>query len=1032
MKKRILTLGMIAILSQAYAQKNLRSIIEGQRGISQHSVQLAKDQQVSFSPANLNTTLGLDAQSRLVLASQFTDKLGYTHYRFYQTWKNITVENSMFTVHVRKGMITGMDGEIVTEFDPQNTQSSLAKLSSQEAINAAIAKVQAKLYAWQDEGMEQRIKEQKGDAKATYAPATKLVWYNAGENISPRDLRLAYKVDIYAREPLSRADYFIDAQTGVLLGKKDKLYFTDATGTAATAYSGSQTIHSDYTGTNYRLRDYTKGNGVITLHGESGQRGIDYTSTSANWTLTGTNIAALDAHYGVSQTYAFYLANFNRNSYDNAGTALYSYVNDPTYTDNAFWDGTAMNFNKRSNSTTYPGGVTGIDVTGHELTHGVTQATSALNYSGESGAMNESMSDIFGKAVQFWSKPSDVNWLMSNDMNWIIRDLSNPNAQGQPDTYQGTYWYTGSLDNGGVHTNSGVGNYMFYLLSVGGSGTNDKGNSFTVSGIGLSAAEQIIYRTETVYLTATSKYADWRTACINAATDLYGASSNQVTQVQNAWYAVGIGTAGGGGGCNTPTGLASSSITSSSATVSWTAVSGATSYNLQYKTSAASTWTTVSGITTTSYNLTGLAASTAYNYQVQTVCASGSSAYSTASSFTTTSGGGITYCTTSGSTTYEYINKVTLGAINNTSGNNNGYADYTGLTAGITTNNASSITLTPGFTGSAYTEYWTVFVDYNKNGVFTDAGEQVTSGSGSGTVTLSFTPPASATLGATRMRIIMHYGSSRTTTCGTFTDGEVEDYTVNIAAGSVSYCTTSGTTPYEHISKVSIGSINNTSGNNGGYANYTAQSTALTAGTAANITLTPGFASASYNEYWTVYIDYNQNGVFTDAGELATSGNGTAAITRSFTPPATAKNGATRMRIMMHYGSSRTTTCGTFTYGEVEDYTVNISGGTGIIAIAASNSDAAAAATAGISVAPNPIAGGVANVAYHLTAAGNASLRIVDLSGRSMQTIQLGKKPAGAYNYTLNNLSKLAAGNYIIVLQQNGTAIARSNFVIAQ
>ena len=110
---------------------------------------------------------------------------------------------------------------------------------------------------------------------------------------------------------------------------------------------------------------------------------------------------------------------------------------------------------------------------------------------------------------------------------------------------------------------------------------------------------------------------------------------------ENAWYAVGIGTAGGGGGtCNTPTGLASSSVTSTSATVSWGAATGALSYNLQYKISTASTWTTVSGITGTSYNLTGLTASTTYNYQVQSVCSGrATSAYSTASSFTTSGSG---------------------------------------------------------------------------------------------------------------------------------------------------------------------------------------------------------------------------------------------------------------------------------------------------------------------------------------------------------------------------------------------------------
>src|SRR5205085_9493564 len=140
-----------------------------------------------------------------------------------------------------------------------------------------------------------------------------------------------------------------------------------------------------------------------------------------------------------------------------------SYVNDGEI-DNAHWDGTSMNFGIRSGTSK---GVTGIDVTGHELTHGLTQYTSGLVYNDESGAMNESMSDIMGKSVQFFAKPADVNWQLSNDMGWIIRDMSNPNAQGQPDTYFGTDWYSGTADHGGVHTNSGVGNFMYYLLVTG-------------------------------------------------------------------------------------------------------------------------------------------------------------------------------------------------------------------------------------------------------------------------------------------------------------------------------------------------------------------------------------------------------------------------------------------------------------------------------------------------------------------------------------------------------------------------------------
>ncbi len=789
MLKRILPFILLCfILFKADAQNFVSQVIRGERGISKQFAAIPDNQALKFNSAQVKGLLNLAEKADLILKRTEQDKLGYIHFRYYQTYGGVPVENSMFIIHARNGVLKSLGGSIVTDFDPLMDERAASTISDAQAITVAVKHVNAKVYAWQDADMQQRIKIQSNNPNASYLPKASLVWYSPTDDVSPRELRLCYKVDVYARQPLSRAYYFVDAITGKVIGKKDEIFYSDATGTAATAYSGNQTIHSDLNGGSYRLRDYTKGQGIITLHGENGSRGNDYSSSSANWTLSGLDIAALDAHYGVSQTYAYYFANFSRNSYDNAGTALYSYVNDPTYTDNAFWDGSAMNFNKRAASANQPGGVTGIDVTGHELTHGVTQESSGLNYKNESGAINESMSDIFGKSVQFWSKPTDINWQISNDMGWIIRDMANPNAEGQPDTYKGQKWATGILaylDNGGVHTNSGVGNFMFYLLVTGGSGTNDNGDSYSVSAIGLTEADEILYRTNTVYLLPTSKYADWRTACINAATDIFGAGSNEVIQVENAWHAVGIGTAGGGGACTTPIGLASSSITSSTATVSWGAVSGAASYNLQYKTSAGSTWATVPGITTTSYNLTGLSASTVYNYQVQTVCSGTStSSYSAPSSFVTLAATGPVYCTIAGNTTDEYINKVSLGSISNTSGNNNGYGDYTALSTNLAVGTSASITLTPGFTATSYVEYWTVFIDYNQDGVFTNPSEKVATGNGKVAITKSFTVPGTAKNGSTRMRIIMHYGNGRTNACGNYKDGEAEDYTVNISGGS--------------------------------------------------------------------------------------------------------------------------------------------------------------------------------------------------------------------------------------------------------
>ena len=144
-----------------------------------------------------------------------------------------------------------------------------------------------------------------------------------------------------------------------------------------------------------------------------------------------------------------------------------------------------------------------------------------------------------------------------------IRSISNPNAYSQPDTYYGDSWYSGSGDNGGVHYNSGVQNFWFYLLSVGGSGTNDNGDSYSVTQIGMDAAAAVAYRNLTVYLSSSSQYDDARAGAIQSAIDLYGAGSTEVIAVTNAWYAVGVGDAYDDGGTDPGTPSECSSTVSS-------------------------------------------------------------------------------------------------------------------------------------------------------------------------------------------------------------------------------------------------------------------------------------------------------------------------------------------------------------------------------------------------------------------------------------------------------------------------------------
>jgi hypothetical protein len=236
-----------------------------------------------------------------------------------------------------------------------------------------------------------------------------------------------------------------------------------------------------------------------------------------------------------------------------------------------------------------------------------------------------------------------------------------------------------------------------------------------------------------------------------------------------------------------PTGLTSSNVTSSGATLTWNVVSG-TTYDVQYRATGTTTWTTVAA-STNSVSISGLAAGTQYEAQVRSKCTSTTSAYSASVNFTTTIVT-ITYCASKGnSVADEFIGRVQLGTINNASGANAGYGNFTSLSTDLDKGAAATITITPTWPGTKYNEAYSVWIDYNKDGDFTDAGEQVWTKAASQTtpVTGTFTVPSTASDGTTRMRVSMKYNAIPTA-CETFSYGEVEDYTVNLKT-VVSTCT---------------------------------------------------------------------------------------------------------------------------------------------------------------------------------------------------------------------------------------------------
>ncbi len=354
----------------------------------------------------------------------------------------------------------------------------------------------------------------------------------------------------------------VDAGSGAVRRSADEI----KTGTGNSMYSGQVAIGTGGSAGTYTLSDATRGgNNTTDLRGATSGTGTTFTDADNVWGNGSTSdraTAGVDAHYGAQVTWDFYKNVLGRNGVFNTGAGVRSRVHYGNAYNNAFWDGTQMTYGDGSGNT-HP--LTELDVAGHEMSHGVTENTANLTYSGESGGLNEATSDIFGTAVEFYANnASDVG-------DYLIGEKININGNGTPLRYMdkpskdggsADCWYSG-VGNLDVHYSSGPGNHVFYLMSEGSGAKTINGVSYnsptcngaTVTGIGRDAAAKIWYRALSVYMTSNTNYAGARTAAVKAATDLYGATSSQCAGVANAFSAINVAgtictTGGGGGGGN--------------------------------------------------------------------------------------------------------------------------------------------------------------------------------------------------------------------------------------------------------------------------------------------------------------------------------------------------------------------------------------------------------------------------------------------------------------------------------------------------
>ncbi len=312
---------------------------------------------------------------------------------------------------------------------------------------------------------------------------------------------------------------------------------------------------------------------------------------------------------------------------------------------------------------------------------------------------------------------------------------------------------------------------------------------------------------------------------------------------------------------------------------------------------------------------------------------------------------GDAYCVSNGEgATEEWIQQVSIGSLNNTSGNNNGYGNYTQVSTILNPGATYDLGLTPGYRTEAFDEYWRVWIDYNQDNDFNDANELVYDAGGGlkNQINTAITIPNNVPNGTTRMRIAMKWVGryddgtedlSPPNACGSFPLGEVEDYSVNIQGIIVTddYCETgSDDSSYEWIQRVKLGALDNNSGNDGGYGDYSNLATVISRGQQNPIELSAGYNGGdAFTEYWRVWIDFNQDKDFNDPGELVYDpGVGQlATVITDLNIPTNVNLVTTRMRIAMKWvgkfddgteDNDPPSSCGKFSLGEVEDYTVTI------------------------------------------------------------------------------------------------------------
>ncbi|MFI6150719.1 M4 family metallopeptidase [Streptomyces sp. NPDC051109] len=506
------------------------------------------------SPAATAVSLSLGAEEQLVVKDVIKDADGTVHTRYERTYAGLPVLGGDLVVH------RAADGAVkavtkATEADIK-VASLNPKLNPTAATSAAVQAAEAANTTGAATGDAPRKVIWAADGKPVLAYETFVTGIQR-DGVTPSRLRVV--TDANTGQKLYEAQLITDIADGITAksgsgAAQPSGASAAAAGTGVSQYSGTVSLNTTTSSKGYNLVDSVRGgSSTVDLKHRTGGTGTVFSDADNAWgngSPANNQTAAVDAAYGAAQTWDFYKNVLHRNGIKNDGRAPVSRVHYGNAYQNAFWDDQSFTITYGDGaSNQHP--LTQLDVAGHEFSHGVTSATANLQYSGESGGLNEATSDIFGTAVE---------WNANNAQDrgdYLLGEKIDIFGNGKPLRYQdqpskdgrgsADYWSAG-VGNLDVHYSSGVANHFFYLLSEGSGAKDVNGVHYdsptvdgsTVTGIGREKAVQIWYKALTAYFTSTTDYHGAREGTLKAAADLYGANSAEVKAVSAAWAGVNV------------------------------------------------------------------------------------------------------------------------------------------------------------------------------------------------------------------------------------------------------------------------------------------------------------------------------------------------------------------------------------------------------------------------------------------------------------------------------------------------------------